>query len=69
MDYGLISAELLNKDTIIAFYYGETSDINDVKFQLQINDVTHPLKIAKFTRSDKLFRLELIPPCEIVLGN
>ena len=69
MDYGLISAELLNKDTIIAYYYGETSDINDVKFQIQINDNTQPLRISRFTRSDKLFRLELIPPCEILLGN
>lgn len=69
MDYGLISAELLNKNTIIAFYYGESSDINDVKFQLQVNNEILPLKVSRFSRSDKLFRLELIPPQEILLGN
>ena len=69
MDYGLISAELINKNTIIAFYYGESHDINEVKFQLQVNDETLPLKIARFTRSDKLFRLELLPPREVLLGD
>ena len=69
MEYGLISAELLNKNTIVVFYYGESHDINDVKFQLQVNEETLPLKISRFSRSDKLFRLELIPPCDIVLGN
>ena len=69
MDYGLISAELLNKNTVVAFYYGESQDINDVNFQLQVNENTYPLKVMRFTRSDKLFRLELNPPCEILLGN
>ena len=69
MDYGLISAELLNKNTIVAFYYGESSDINDVAFQLQVNENSFPLKIARQSRSDKLFRLELVSPQDIVLGN
>ena len=69
MDYGLIGADLVNKRLISVLYYGESSDINDVKFQLEVNGKTSKLEIARFNRSDKLFRLELNSEVEILLGN
>ena len=69
MDYGLIGAELINKRLVSVLYYGESSDINDVKFQLEVNGKTSKLEIARFNRSDKLFRLELNSEVEILLGN
>ena len=69
MDYGLIGAELINKRLVSVLYYGESSDINDVKFQLEVNSKTSKLEIARFNRSDKLFRLELNSEVEILLGN
>ena len=69
MDYGLIGADLINKRLISVLYYGESSDINDVKFQLEVNGKTSKLEIARFNRSDKLFRLELNSEVEILLGN
>ena len=69
MDYGLIGAELLNKRLVSVLYYGESSDINDVKFQLEVNGKTSKLEIARFNRSDKLFRLELNSDIDILLGN
>ena len=69
MDYGLIGAELINKRLVSVLYYGESSDINDVKFQLEINGKTSKLEIARFNRSDKLFRLELSSDIDIILGN
>ena len=69
MDYGLIGADLVNKRLISVLYYGESSDINDVKFQLDVNGKTSKLEIARFNRSDKLFRLELNSEVEILLGN
>ena len=69
MDYGLIGAELITKRLVSVLYYGESSDINDVKFQLEVNGKTSRLEIARFNRSDKLFRLELNSEVEILLGN
>ena len=69
MDYGLIGAELITKRLVSVLYYGESSDINDVKFQLEVNGKTSKLDIARFNRSDKLFRLELVSDVDIVLGN
>ena len=69
MDYGLIGAELINKRLVSVLYYGESSDINDVKFQLEVNGKTSRLEIARFNRSDKLFRLELGSEVDILLGN
>ncbi len=69
MDYGLIGADLINKRLVSVLYYGESSDINDVKFQLEVNGKTSKLEIARFNRSDKLFRLELNSEEDIVLGN
>ena len=69
MDYGLIGADLLNKRLVSVMYYGESSDINDVKFQLEVNGKTSRLEVARFNRSDKLFRLELHSEVEILLGN
>ena len=69
MDYGLINAELISKSSIAVLYYGETNDINNVNFSIEINGENFPLKVARFSRSDKLFRLELTPPKDIVLGN
>ena len=69
MDYGLIGADLLNKRLVSVMYYGESSDINNVKFQLEVNGKTSKLDIARFNRSDKLFRLELVSDVDIVLGN
>ena len=69
MDYGLIGADLINRRLISVLYYGESSDINDVKFQLEVNGKTSKLEIARFNRSDKLFRLELNSEVEILLGN
>ena len=66
MDYGLIGAELLNKRLVSVLYYGESSDINDVKFQLEVNGKTSKLEIARFNRSDKLFRLELNSDIDIL---
>lgn len=69
MDYGLIGADLLNKHFVSVMYYGESSDINDVKFLLEVNGVSSKLEIARFNRSDKLFRIELHSEQEILLGN
>ena len=69
MDYGLIGADLINKRLVSVMYYGESSDINDVKFQLEVNGKTFKLEIARFNRSDKLFRIELNSETEILLGN
>ena len=69
MDYGLIGAELINKRLVSVLYYGESSDINDVKFQLEVNGKTSRLEIARFNRSDTLFRLELASEVDILLGN
>ena len=69
MDYGLIGAELITRRLVSVLYYGESSDINDVKFQLEVNGKTSKLEIARFNRSDKLFRLELSSEVEILLGN
>ena len=69
MDYGLINAELINKNNLAIMYYGESNDINDVNFKLEINGVSHPLKISRFSRSDKLFRIEATCDEEIILGN
>ncbi len=69
MDYGLINAELLNKNLIAVLYYGDSNDINDISFKIEVNGVSYPLKIQRSSRSDKLFRLELIPPKEILLGD
>ena len=69
MDYGLIGADLLNRRLVSVLYYGDSSDINDVKFQLEVNGKTSKLEIARFNRSDKLFRIELNSAEDIVLGN
>ena len=69
MDYGLIGAELITKRLVSVLYYGESSDINDVKFQLEVNGKTSKLEIARFNRSDKLFRIDLNSEIEILLGN
>ena len=69
MDYGLIGADLINKRLVSILYYGESSDINDVKFQLDINGKNFKLDIARFNRSDKLFRIELSSEVDITLGN
>ena len=69
MDYGLINAELISKNNLAIMYYGESNDINDVNFKLEINGVAHPLKISRFSRSDKLFRIEASSDVEILLGN
>lgn len=69
MDYGLINAELINKNNLAIMYYGESNDINDVNFKLEINGVSHPLKISRFSRSDKLFRIEATSDVEIILGD
>ena len=69
MDYGLISADLLNKHFVSVMYYGDSNDINDVKFLLEVNGVSSKLEIARFNRSDKLFRIELRSEQEILLGN
>ena len=69
MDYGLINAELVNKNSLAILYYGESNDINDVNFKIEINGVAHPLKMGRFSRSDKLFRIELYSDVDIILGN
>ncbi len=69
MDYGLISADLISKNHIAVLYYGDSNDINNVTFQLEVNGKLSNLRIARFNRSDKLFHLELIPSEDIELGN
>ena len=69
MDYGLINAELISKNTVAVLYYGESSDISDVSFVIEMDGVVSPLKIARFSRSDKLFRIELNSEKDIVLGS
>ena len=69
MDYGLINAELISKNTIAVMYYGESHDINDVHFSIEMDGVTSPLKIVRSSRSDKLFRIELLSEKDIILGN
>ena len=69
MDYGLISADLINKHLISVMYYGDSNDINNVKFSLEVNGVSSKLEVARFNRSDKLFRIELNSEKEILLGN
>ena len=69
MDYGLIGADLINKRLVSVMYYGESNDINDVKFKLDVNGVTSKLEVVRFNRSDKLFRLELSSEVDICLGN
>ena len=69
MDYGLIGADLINKRLVSVMYYGDSSDINDVKFSLEVNGVTSKLEVARFNRSDKLFRIELNTEVDVLLGN
>ena len=69
MDYGLINAELINKNNLAILYYGESNDINDVNFKLSVNGESYPLRIGRFSRNDKLFRIELVSDVDIVLGN
>ena len=69
MDYGLINVELINKNTIAVLYYGETNDINDANFTLEINGVNTPISVSRFSRSDKLFRIELHSDRDILLGD
>lgn len=69
MDYGLINAELINKNHLAVLYYGESNDINDVTFKIEINGNQYPLKLARFSRSDKLFRIELTSEIDVLLGN
>ena len=69
MDFGLINAELISKNNVAVMYYGESSDINDVSFSIEMDGVVSPLKIARFSRSDKLFRIELTSEKDIILGN
>ena len=69
MDYGLIGADLINKRLISVLYYGESSDINDVNFSLEINGNKTKLELARFNRSDKLFRIELNTEVDVTLGN
>ena len=69
MDYGVINAELISKNTIAVLYYGESSDINDVSFSIEMDGVNSPLKISRFSRSDKLFRIELYSDKDIILGS
>lgn len=69
MDYGLINAELINKNSLAILYYGESSDINDINFKLEVNGTSYPLRINRFSRSDKLFRIEASSDVDIILGN
>ena len=69
MDYGLISADLISKNHIAVLYYGDSNDINNVTFQIEVNGKSSDLKIARFNRSDRLFHLELVPVDDIELGN
>ena len=69
MDYGLIGADLINKRLVSVMYYGDSNDINDVKFSLEVNGVTSKLEVARFNRSDKLFRIELNTEVDVLLGN
>ena len=69
MDFGLISAELISQKSIAVLYYGESNEINNISFSININGVTHPLTINRTNRSDKLFRLDLTSPVDIKLGD